>query len=391
LDAIGRETGLGKRVAPVISACLLALIDAEEQLGLAPERAEEIVREAVEERWGDFSQDIVAAHRRAMDRTRQALANAETVIPLRPLERTAHAAPPEGRPAPRADLRTRYLGFSLRTPLIACVAAEASEAQRRAVAESPAGAVFFGPVSEEDLDREAWRTFETLHQGVRGPNQKTRPPLERYAELLKEWKEAVEVPVIAGIAASTEKNWLALAFALEQAGADALEILLRSPEEGGPADPLRIISLVSAAVRVPVAARITPELAILADRLEDAANAGAKALVLFHPPSAFLKHPDTLEQRRENLLAGPEVFRLALPKLARISFAPPPLDLGAAGPVSTTGDLLRALLAGSHAVYVASDPDTASRLETSLKDWMGAKGFAYLPLSDGEVRRSVVD
>ncbi|HEX5036313.1 MAG TPA: hypothetical protein VFX30_04070 [bacterium] len=392
LDAIGRETGLGKRVGPVITACLSASIDAEKQLGLARERAEEIVREAVEDRWGDFSEDIVAAHRRAMDRTRQALADAETVIPLRPLERKAALGGEAARPSQaRADLRTRYLGFSLRTPLIACVPAEASESERRAVAESPAGAVFFGPVSEEDLDREAWRTFETLHQGVRGPNQKTRPPLERYAELLKEWKEAVEVPVIAGIAASTEKNWLALAFALEQAGADALEIVLRSREEGGPADPLRVISLVAAAVRVPVAVRITPELAPLTERLEDAAGAGAKALVLFHPPNAFLKHPDTLEERRENLLAGPEVFRLALPKLARISSVTPPLDLGAAGPVSATGDLLRALLAGSHAVYIASDPDTASRLETSLKDWMGAKGFAYLPLSDGEVRRSVVE
>jgi dihydroorotate dehydrogenase len=379
LSDVARRSKLGDRVGPVVTSCLLSLMDSEKWTGLSEKRAREIVSEAIQDRWGDFSQDIVEAHRRAMDLTRTELVSPHPAVTL--------LTPPnndvskeQNSPSRCADLHSDYMGFRLRSPLIACVSGASGDDLRASLASAPIGAVFFGPVSEEELDREAWKTFSALNRGDRSEGFKARPPLDRQLELVRVWKSSVEAPVIAGISAVTEKNWLAIAFALEQAGADALELFLRSPEEGGPADPLRIVSLVSAAVRVPVGLRITPGLARLGENAEALAQAGAKGLVLFHAPLGFITHPDDLESREEELLTGPAVFRLALPALAALArnHPAPPLDLSAAGPVSASGDLFSALLSGAGAVYVTPEPENLRRLEEMLKAWMEAKGFASL-------------
>jgi dihydroorotate dehydrogenase len=287
-------------------------------------------------------------------------------------QRAAQGQAP-GRPSrDPADLKADYLGFRLRSPLIACVSDAAPQPE---LAAAPIGAVFFGPVSEEALDREAWKTFSDLSRGEGVPGIGVRPPLERPLERLRGWKASVETPVIAGIEAASEKSWLAIAFALEQAGADALELFLKSPEEGGPADALRIIQLVAAAVRIPVAARISPGLTPLLKEGPGAmAQAGLKALVLFRPPCGLVPDLDRLEMRHEALLAGDQVFRLALPVLGAL--ADGGIDLGAAGPVTSSGDVLGALLAGSRAVYVTADPVRLKQLEEALASWMVAKGFS---------------
>jgi dihydroorotate dehydrogenase (fumarate) len=403
MGAVARRAGLGDLVGPVLTSCLLALVDTEKWLCLTQKRADEIVAEAVQDRWGDFSQDIVEAHRRAMDLARRELFAPEKADHLDPLADPLKAhrkETPGKRPALPPDLQTDYLGFRLRSPFIACVPGVQDlqeEGLRESLAAAPIGAVFFGPVAEEDLDREAWKAFEALHQGVHAAGFKARPPLERYVDLLRSWKESVEVPVVAGLSAVSEKNWLALAFALEQAGADAIEIFLRSPEEGGPADPLRIISLVGAALKIPLAVRLTPGLSRLSENLEDLSNAGAKGVTLFQQPTGDVIHPDFLEPREEILLTGPEVFRLALPQLAKIALRPGtlPLSAAAAGPISASGDLLIALLSGAGAVYVVPDPENLRRLESTLRQWMEAKGFASLgeirgALERGQPRLSVV-
>jgi dihydroorotate dehydrogenase len=292
----------------------------------------------------------------------------EAPLPPRPAEGQTRARPSQ---AP-VDLKTDYLGFRLRSPLIACVS---EDVPRPELAAAPIGAVFFGPVSEQALDREAWKTFSASSRGEQAPEFEIRPPLERPLERLRGWKASVETPVIAGIEAVSEKCWLSLAFALEQAGADALELFLKAPEEGGPSDPLRIIQLVSAAVRIPIAARISPGLTPLLKEGSGAmAQAGLKALVLFRPPSGLVPDLDRLEMRDEALLPGAQVFRLALPALGAL--ADGGMDLGAAGPVASSRDVLGALLAGSRAVYVTPEPERLKQLEEALASWMAAKGFS---------------
>ncbi|HSA59096.1 MAG TPA: hypothetical protein VLJ37_05365 [bacterium] len=371
LRDIARRAGLGDVVSPILTASLLSLLDSETWLGLPAEGAFETVSEAVQDRWGEFSGEIVDAHRRAMDLARREITLSSPrpapVLPLHAGEGNFPARPSAGA----TDVRTAYMGFRLGSPFIACVS---EEAPRQDLAAAPIGALFFGPISEEELDREAWKTFLALNRGEPEPGFEARPPLERHLELLRGWKSAVETPVIAGIEAVSEKNWLALAFAVEQAGADAIELFLKSSEEGGSADPLRIIQLVSAAVRIPVAARITPGLCpFLKEEFGSLSQAGLKALVLFRTPQGPVPHPDSLERRDEVLLPGHQIFRLALPVLGTLPREG--IDLGAAGPVSASGDVLGALLSGVSAVYVTPEADNLRRLQEVLKAWMESKGF----------------
>lgn len=392
IDAAGiaRRAGLGERIGPVVVSALLYHLDCEKNLGLAESRARDLLHEAVQERWSDFSEDIVAAHRRALETTRREILHPGSATAPHLVNATASPAPKSGASL-KADLQTEYLGFRLNSPLIACLRMEAAD--EGGLGTSPIGAVFFGPVSEEELDREAWKTFQAIHQGIRQPGAKARPPLERYVERLQAVKNSVEVPVIAGLEASSEKNWLSLAFALEQGGADALEIFLKSPEEGGPADPMRIASLTAAALKIPVAIRITPSLVRLTGNAEGLG--GAKGLVLYSPPLGTVVDPENLETSNEKLLSESQAFRLALPELIKLSAdGPRDYDLAAAGPIEATEDLLKALLAGAKAVYVVPEKDTLSRLERDLRAWMTTKGFTNLQnftIGHGKEKRSAVD
>lgn len=393
IASIAQDAGPGDFSGPVLVSCLLSLVDPEKWFGLSERGIHEILSEAVQDRWGDFSHAIVAAHRRALDGAREALRGTPLSFPTHAVQKPSPIIPSN-----TAKLASEYLGFRLSSPLVASVPIDADEEERSALASAPVGAVFFGPVDEEDLDREAWKAFETLSRGAGRPDSKTCPPLERYLDLLRRWKSAVEVPVVAGLSVVSEKNWLSMAFSLEQAGADAVELFLRAPEEGGPDDPLRLVSLVATALKIPVAIRVTPALVRLCDDLDRLAEAGAKGLVLFQSPRGRILHPDDLEPREEVLLAGPEVFRLALPVITRISEVswPLPLSLAAAGPISASGDALRAVLAGARAVYVTADTDELRRLEETLQGWMKAKGFESLDdaqriIDRGQPKRSVVE
>jgi dihydroorotate dehydrogenase (fumarate) len=395
IGVIARRAGLADRIGPAVVSCLLYLMDCGKTLGLPEGQVRDLLNEAVEERWSDFSEDIVAAHRRAMETTRRELVHPE-IPSSRHREIPARTAGPTGkRAAARPKTETDYLGFRLRSPFVACVPDHAGEDLRRGLADAPLGALFFGPILEEELDREAWKTFSALRGGARPLGSQARPPLERHLEALKAWKSSVEVPVIVGMSATSEKNWLAIAFAIEQAGADALELVLRAPEEGGPFDPMRVVSLVSGALRIPVAVRLTPSLAHLAEKGRELAEAGAKAIVLFQRPVGEFLHPDDLKPREEFLLDGITVFRLALPVLARASSAWS-LDLAAAGPASASGDCFSALLAGARVAYVVPEPDQLRRLEETLIAWMETKGFDAVEgiataLDHGQTRRRAVE
>lgn len=368
--SIAKKSGLGTRLGPVVVSVLLYFMNCEVNLKIPESKARDLMNEAFEERWSEFSEDIVTSHERAFELTRRSLAHPDAACAESP--RNASILIPLKRDTSKTPLRlvTNYLGFRLNSPIVASV----DPRDDLEIADlGSAGAVFFGPISEDDLDREAWRSFQNLSQGRIKPGEKIRPPIERYVEKLRAIKEAVEVPVIAGLEAIAEKNWLSLAFALEQGGADALEIFLKSPEEGGPSDARRIAALTATALKIPVALRITPALAHLAEHPDDLG--GAKGFVLFRSPVGGIVDPSTLELREEDLLPGSQSFRLALPALRRLSEIPH-IDLAAAGPIETVEELLQALLAGARAVY--ANAKSMDRMNSELKEWMKEKGLASI-------------
>ena len=112
---------------------------------------------------------------------------------------------------------------------------------------------------------------------------------EKYLEQIRRIKDLVAVPVIASLNGITPAGWLDYAKQIEQAGADALELnvyyLATQPWETGDAVEKRtldIVKTVKAAVKIPVAVKLSPFFSSLPNFAKQLEDAGADGLVLFN-------------------------------------------------------------------------------------------------------------
>ena len=209
-------------------------------------------------------------------------------------------------------------------------------------------------------------------------------------------KAAVGCPVIASLNGTTPGGWLNYAKAMEQAGADALELnvyaLHSDFEEGAQAveeRTLAMVKAVKAAVRVPVAVKLSPyytALAHFAKRLEDA---GADGLVLFNRFYQPDIDPDGLQAVRALHLSNSSELPLRLRWLAMLS-GRLRASLAASGGVHTAQDAIKAVMAGAHAVQLVSallqrGPRYLAALREKVAVWMEEHEYESLAQMQGSM------
>jgi len=218
---------------------------------------------------------------------------------------------------------------------------------------------------------------------------------DEYLEHLLRVKTRVGVPVLASLNGTTAEGWLHYARALEQAGADALELnfynVASSPAESGTAIEQRlidIVAVVTGTVRIPVAVKLLPfysSVPHLAERLE---RIGARGLVLFN--SLYLPDidPETGGALTDVHLSGSSelVPRLhAIAAVARFSG----MSLALSGGVREGVDVVKAVMAGADVVQVTSalllhGPSHLTHLRSAFESWLSQHGYE----SSAQIRKS---
>jgi dihydroorotate dehydrogenase (fumarate) len=197
------------------------------------------------------------------------------------------------------DLRSRYLGLELRSPLVASASplTGVTDDLRRLEDAGVAAAVLPSLFEEQlthdqiELDRlleatsehvsEALSYFPDLVDYNTGPSS--------YLELIQRAKRAVAIPVIASLNGTTPGGWVRHARRLQDAGADAIELNLYAVAT----DPavaaaevearyLEVVAAVRAAVTVPLAVKLSPFFTATANMAVRVVGAGADGLVLFN-------------------------------------------------------------------------------------------------------------
>jgi hypothetical protein len=135
----------------------------------------------------------------------------------------------------RMDLTTNYMGLILGNPLIASASPlNHDPLTLRALEDHGAGAVVLPSIFEEEILAER-REFEVCIEALpaRGfAEAQTYFPTyagygfgpQRYLEIVRRAKQAIEIPVIASLNCVTHAGWVDYARLLQQAGADAIEL-----------------------------------------------------------------------------------------------------------------------------------------------------------------------
>jgi len=291
------------------------------------------------------------------------------------------------------DLRTRYLGLELRSPIVASAAPQNAEpAMARRLEAAGVGAIVLPSLFEEEILAEEIELNRSLEQGTEHFAEALDyfPAVEsfvgaadRYLTSLERVKAAVGVPIIASLNGTSAGGWVRNARRLEDAGADAVELnlyrvaanpsLLAAEME---AADLELIADVRAGVTIPVAVKLSPYYTALANFAAGAARAGADGLVLFnrfYQPDLDL---DDLEVVPRLELSHPWEMRLPLRWLAILR---PQLGTGvslaATSGVHSGSDVLKCLMVGADVAMMTSallrhGPEHVATVEAELRTWM---------------------
>lgn len=289
------------------------------------------------------------------------------------------------------DLTTNYLGLKLRTPLVVSASPLSEEIDNiKRMADAGASAVVLYSIFEEQLRQDRLELNRNLENGTNSfaealtyfPEPKEfRLGPEEYLKHIAAAKQATKIPIIASLNGSSNGGWTSYAKQIQQAGADALELnIYYIPTDlhltGTEVELtyLEILKEVKAAVKIPVAVKLSPffsNFANMAKRLDDA---GADGLVLFnrfYQPDIEL---ETLEVKPNLLLSTPMAMRLPLRWVA-ILHGKLRANLAATSGIHRAVDVIKMLLAGADVTMLCSTiirhgiPQIAM-IERDLVDWL---------------------
>ncbi len=295
------------------------------------------------------------------------------------------------------DLSTKYMGLSLKNPLIAGSSGLTGSAKGvKDLEESGAGAVVLKSVFEEEIVYEMDDVLkEAASQGLNMDQfdyydyELKGKKLDQYAALIKESKQAVSIPVMASINCTYSHEWTYYAKSLEAAGADGLELnmfflptdLSRDPEEMERAY-FEIVDKVRKEVSIPVALKISYYFSCLGSMIQKLSKRGVSALVLFNRFYSPDFDIEKLQVVPTNVLSTPGELPISLRWIALMS-QKVDCDLAASTGVHDGKALVKQLLAGAKAVQVASTlyrngKGHIGTMLSELEAWMNRHGYGKL-------------
>jgi len=289
------------------------------------------------------------------------------------------------------DLTTTYLGLTLRTPLVPSASPLSEEIDSiRRLEDAGASAVVLYSLFEEQLSQERMELYYHLTHSTESyaeaqsffpePSAYKLGP-EEYLEHIRKAKRAVNIPVIASLNGSSVGGWTTYAVEMQEAGADAIELnVYYIPTQMDVSSAaveetyLEILMAVRAAVRIPVAIKLSPFFSSMASMAHRLDSAGANGLVLFnrfYQPDIDL---ETLEVKPNVILSTPQALRLPLRWVA-ILYGRVKADLAATSGIHAAPDVLKMLMAGAKVTMLCSallrhGPDHIKTVESELVAWM---------------------
>jgi dihydroorotate dehydrogenase (fumarate) len=289
------------------------------------------------------------------------------------------------------DLRTTYLGLALKNPLVPSASPlSRSLDTARQLEDAGAAALVMYSLFEEELrhDREVMddylhnqalghaeaNSFLPLHGGLASRQ-------ESYLEQLQRLKQALEIPVIASLNGVTPGGWVEHGKALQQAGADALELnvyyIAGDMTVSGAEVERRYIDLLHELrqhVSLPIAMKLSPQFSSIANlvgHLERVGAAGVSLFNRFYQPDIDI---DSLRVMPQLRLSSPAESLLAMRWIAMLH-GRVKLSLAATGGIHDHTGALKMLLAGADVVHLCSTlllhgPQRLTQILRDMEAWL---------------------
>jgi dihydroorotate dehydrogenase (fumarate) len=310
-----------------------------------------------------------------------------------------------------ANLTTRYLGLTLKNPLVASASPLTKKLESaQKLDEAGIGAIVMYSLFEEQIIHES---LELDHYLTRSSNTSAEAlsylpePASyamgpgKYLDHLTAVKKTVSVPVIGSLNGVSRGGWTRYAHHMQDAGADAVELNLYYL----PADPelsatelentyLELISDVRSSITIPLSVKLTPFTTALPNFAKRAVEAGANGLVLFnrfYQPDFDLEN---LEITNGLVLSNSNELNLPL-RWISILYGKIKADFALTTGVHTATDVIKSMMAGAKVTMLASEllqngygriPDILATLQA----WMDEHEYKSIEQMQGSMSQQAV-
>jgi dihydroorotate dehydrogenase (fumarate) len=304
------------------------------------------------------------------------------------------------------DLTTKYLGLTLRNPLVIASSPMSQRIESLVkLEEKGAAAAVLHSLFEEQIRHDEIEMVRLHEKGTESfaeslsyfPEQDDyHIGPESYLDTIRQAKQAVSMPIIASLNGTSKGGWVRYAKMMQDAGADALELniyfIATDPAMSGRDVESRYLELVAAvkdSVSIPLAVKIGPYFSAMANMAKRLVEAGADGLVLFN---RFLQ-PDidleTMETRPRLVLSTP--FEMLVPlRWIAILHGRIRASLALTSGLHDSDDMIKALLAGADVGMVISalyeeGAEQIPRILDGLRAWMEEKEYASVEQLKGSM------
>ena len=308
-----------------------------------------------------------------------------------------------------ADLSTKYLGLSLKNPIIVGASNISADLNKlKQLEEAGASAVVYKSLFEEQIQLESMQLDEELTEfDERHPEMiKTHPDIEHagpqeHLNELKKTKEALNIPVIASLNAIYKQTWKEYAKKIEDTGVDALELnfysIPHSFEKDATAieeEQLHILEEVKKKVSIPVSVKLSPFYTNALDVIRNMDQQKVDGFVLFN---RFFEPDINIEKEEHSFpfnLSREQDYKLSL-RFAGLLYDNIQGDICSSTGIFNGSDAIRLILAGASVVQTVSSIyiNKIGHLTTMLQDmekWMDKKGYKTLDDFRGKLSKAKV-
>ncbi|MDR0766757.1 MAG: dihydroorotate dehydrogenase-like protein [Odoribacteraceae bacterium] len=311
------------------------------------------------------------------------------------------------------DLRVKYMGLELPGPVIAgsCGLTGTLENIEK-LERAGAGAVILKSIFEEQIEEETLRVFKAgFGEGDPFPGAidyvreyARSHTLQQHAELTREAKRRLSIPVIASVNCFSDGEWISFARELEKAGADALELnifVFPTDEFAGSAaveeEYVKIVKATRALVNVPLGVKIAPWFTHLPSFARKLRGAGASAITLFNRLVDPDIHVETLRvSANDSLFSRPGDARSILRWTGILAGKDGKGEVSASTGVHDGETVVKLLLAGATSVQVCSvlyerGTGVIEELNGYVAGWMERNGFASVDAFRGMLSYAAIN
>lgn len=309
------------------------------------------------------------------------------------------------------DLTTTYMGLKLAHPVVPSASPLSRKLDSiRRLEDAGAPAIVMYSLFEEQIEEENHILDHYLNYGADTfaeaisyfPNMgRYNVGPEEYLELIRQVKQAVDIPIISSLNGVSPGGWMQYAALMEDAGADAIELNVYHI-----ATDLRVTSAqveqiyldalrdVKRRVTIPVAMKLSPFFSAVGDMSRRLSESGANALVLFnrfYQPDFDL---DNLEVTPHLVLSDSDELRLPLRWVA-ILYGRIKCDLAITTGVHTHLDALKGIMAGAQVTFMASEllHNGLGRIHEvvqDMRDWMEEREYTSIAQMRGSMSQQSV-